>query len=112
MFLFKETLEKSGIADTRTQKLAEALNLLHSAISQCDLGNRRIFADKFPYAVRSAIEYAKIEELNQDLWGVTELDRYGADPELSEWISEYAEYEDSIQTHAISNNVYDMGDYR
>lgn len=112
MFLFKETLEKLGIADTRTQKLAEALNLLHSAISQCDLGNRRIFADTFPYAVRSAIEYAKIEELNQDLWGVTELDRYREDTELAEWISGYAEYEDSIQTHAISNNVYDMGDYR
>ena len=69
MFLFKETLEHAGMADTRTQKLAEALNLLHSAISQCDLGNRKIFADNFPYAVRSAVEYAKIEELNQDLWG-------------------------------------------
>ena len=112
MFLFKETLEQAGMADTRTQKLAEALNLLHSAISQCDLGNRKIFADNFPYAVRSAVEYAKIEELNQDLWGISALDRYRQDTELAEWISEYSEYEDSIQTHPIRDNVFDMGDYR
>jgi hypothetical protein len=69
MFLFKAKLEKAGIPDTRTDYLSAALEDLHSAIAMCDTVNRSWFAAMYPDAVRAAIDFAKVEGLNQDLWG-------------------------------------------
>jgi hypothetical protein len=84
MFLFEAKLNKAGIADTRTPYLSKALENLHYAITMCDPVNRRVFAEMHPYAVRAAVEFAKVEELEQDLWGATGT---------PEWVSNYDEYE-------------------
>jgi hypothetical protein len=84
MFLFEEKLNQAGIADTRTPYLSKALEMLHYGIAMCDPVNRRVFAEMHPYAVRAAVEFAKIEELDQDLWGVIEM---------PDWVSNYDEYQ-------------------
>ena len=103
MFLFEQKLNQAGIADTRTQFIAQALDNLHAAISQCDIPNRRLFAEMHPYAVCAAVEYAKVEDLNQDLWG-------GGD--CADWVSDYYEYEAECQLRPLQDNVIKLGDYR
>ena len=103
MFLFEQKLNQAGIADTRTQFIAQALDNLHAAISQCDIPNRRLFAEMPPYAVRAAVEYAKVEDLNTDLWGVTHN---------HEWLADYMEYETECRISPLTDNVVDMGDFR
>lgn len=103
MFLFEQKLNQAGIADTRTQFIAQALDNLHAAISQCDIPNRRLFAEMHPYAVRAAVEYAKVEDLNTDLWGAI------GNPE---WIADYYEYETECQLRPLQDNVIKLGDYR
>lgn len=103
MFLFEQKLNHAGIADTRTQYLAQALDNLHAAISHCDIPNRRLFAEMYPYAVRAAVEYAKVEDLNQDLWGMT------GNPD---WVSDYSEYETECQLRPLQDNVVNLGDFR
>jgi hypothetical protein len=103
MFLFEQKLKQAGIADTRTEHIAKALSDLHSAISSCDISTRRVFADMHPYAVRAAVEYAKVEDLNQDLWGVTHN---------HEWLADYIEYEMGFDSRPLKDNVVDMGDFR
>lgn len=102
MFLFEQKLQQAGIADTRTEHIAKALSDLHSAISSCDISTRRVFADMHPYAIRAAVEYAKIEDLNTDLWGVTHY----------EWVADYMEYETECRIRPLTDNVVDMGDFR
>ena len=110
MFLFEQKLNQAGIADTRTQHIAKALSDLHSAISQCDIPTRKLFADLHPYAVRAAIEYAKVEDLNPDLWGLRPMpdDTLAA----AEFIAYYSEYETECQLRPLTDNVVNMGDYR
>ena len=71
MFLFEQKLNQAGIADTRTQYLAQALDNLHTAISHCDIPSRILFAECTLTLSAQPVEYAKVEDLNQDLWGVT-----------------------------------------
>jgi len=103
MFLFEQKLKQAGIADTRTEHIAKALSDLHSAISSCDISTRRVFADIHPYAIRAAVEYAKVEDLNTDLWGVTHN---------HEWLADYMEYETECRIRPLTDNVVDMGDFR
>jgi hypothetical protein len=103
MFLFEQKLNQAGIAGTRTQYLAQALDNLHAAISHCDIPNRRLFAEMHPYAVRAAVEYAKVEDLNQDLWGVTHN---------HEWLADYIEYEMEFDSRPLKDNVVNLGDFK
>lgn len=103
MFLFEQKLQQAGIADTRTEHIAKALSDLHSAISSCDISTRRVFADMHPYAVRAAVEYAKVEDLNTYLWGVSDI---------PEWLDQHLEYETECRIGPLTNNVVDMGDFR
>lgn len=103
MFLFEQKLNQAGIADTRTQHIAQALSNLHSAISQCDIPTRRLFAEMHPYAVRAAVEYAKVEDLNTDLWGIIDN---------PDWAANYSEYATECQLRPLQDNVIKLGDYR
>jgi len=94
MFQFQERLEKAGIADTRSPYLAQAIANLHSAIAACDPVNQRVFAEIYPYAVRAAVEFARIEQQNQDLWGVSDRD---------DWISYYDDYEQQMREWLAGN---------
>jgi hypothetical protein len=47
METYKEQLENMGIAETRTQDLADAMDKLASAICKLDLHNLRVFTSKF-----------------------------------------------------------------
>jgi hypothetical protein len=103
MFLFEHKLNQAGIADTRTHFIAQALDNLYAAISQCDIPSRRLFAEMHPYAVRAAVEYAKVEDLNTDLWGAI------GNPE---WIADYYEYETECQLRPLKDNVVNLGDFK
>jgi hypothetical protein len=111
MFLFKKELELAGISETRRQKLAEAFDLLHTAISQCDRENQKLFSDFCPHAVSTASTYASIEGLNLSLWGLTDEEEAIAANEFAAWVAEYNEYAET-ESRPSRNNVIDMGDYR
>lgn len=74
MRLYQNLLTECGIADTRTQTIAEALQQLHYAVSMLDQTNRTILARINPYAVAAAVDYAAHEELETDLWGHADPD--------------------------------------
>jgi hypothetical protein len=57
----------------------------------------------YPYAVRAAVEYAKVEDLNTDLWGIIDN---------PDWVADYYEYETECQRRPLLDNVIKLGDYR
>ena len=63
---FKMHLLSKGIADTRLDKLALAVDELHSALSACDLENRAIFFKTFPSVKVLLNVFGHTEELESN----------------------------------------------
>ena len=62
MSLYEDSLEKEGIATTRSYSLASAMNLLHSAIARLDNRNKEIWLSKtLDERMR---DFATVEQLN------------------------------------------------
>ena len=59
-YLYKEL----GISDTRCGDLAEAINLLHKAMSKCDYANMQRFFTAFEGVAPLLVKYGELEDMN------------------------------------------------
>lgn len=110
MRLYKELLEDCEIPETRSEPLAEALKNLHSAICCLDQVNRARFSFINPDAVQAVIEYARIEELNTELWGLdgnVTMSQSLSEPFIIEFIPDQP-----APKPKSDGNVHNMEDYR
>ena len=61
--LYKAVLKKEGFADTNCERLANAMDVLHTAIAKMDSKNFQILKEKT--LARRLLDFAIIEELYQ-----------------------------------------------
>jgi hypothetical protein len=59
---FKKELLKNGVADSRVESLAQAVNQLHTACSFLDLDQRANFFEKYAYTIDLVDSFGKAEE--------------------------------------------------
>tara|TARA_R100000995_G_scaffold68839_1_gene37459 strand:+ start:115 stop:387 length:273 start_codon:yes stop_codon:yes gene_type:complete len=59
---FKKELLKNGVADSRVESLAQAVNQLHTACSFLDLDQRANFFEKYAQTIDLVDSFGKAEE--------------------------------------------------
>ena len=63
MKLFRDLMMSTGMADTRAQSLAEAVDRLHASVSAMDDYNLAVFRSAFPGTIDMLNAYGDREQL-------------------------------------------------